>query len=440
MDAYFCPWIFSFRTINLKIFKLMPMSSFLLKSAKIIDSESPFHLQTKDILIEEGTITQIEDKIDYEGRCVDLPNLHVSNGFFDSSVSFGEPGFEERETLANGVKTARHSGFTSFLLNPKLNPITDSHSAVKFLQQQIDTQLIDIIPLGALTKGFDGKHLAELYDMQMGGAVGFYDFKLPVADSNLFKIALQYVKSFDGLIFSYPQDKSIAANAQVNEDEFTTYIGLKGMPNLAEELQIARDLYILDYTGGRLHIPNVSTQGAVKLIEIAKAKGSNVSCSVAIAHLYFSSEKLEGFDSKYKVLPPLRTLKDQEALLQAVKDGIIDMVTCDHEPMDVEHKDLEFENASYGSIGLESSFSVLNKLFGVEKAAELLSKTKRTFKLSTSKIEVGARADLSLFEPHSEYIFNLQHIYSKSKNSMFLGETLKGKVYGSIYNDSIYEN
>jgi dihydroorotase len=440
MDAYFRPWIFYFRIINPEIFKLIPMSSLLLKSAKIIDSESPFHLQTKDILIEKGTITQIEDNIDDKVRCIDLPNLHVSNGFFDSSVSFGEPGFEERETLANGVKTARQSGFTSFLLNPKLNPITDSHSAVKFLQQQINTQLIDIKPLGALTKGFDGKNLAELYDMQMGGAVGFYDFKSPIADSNLFKIALQYVKGFDGLIFSYPQDKLIAAHAQVNEDEFTTYIGLKGVPNLAEELQIARDLYILEYTGGRLHIPNISTQGSIKLIETAKKKGLNVSCSTAIAHLYFNSEKLKDFDSKYKVLPPLRTLKDKDALLQAVKQGIIDMVTCDHEPMDVEHKDLEFENASYGSIGLESSFSALNQLFGVEKAIELLSKTKKTFRLSTSKINTGERADLSLFEPYSEYIFNIQHIHSKSKNSMFLGETLKGKVYGSIYNDSIYEN
>ncbi|MFO7744984.1 MAG: dihydroorotase [Psychroflexus sp.] len=416
------------------------MSSILLKSAKILDTESSYHLQTKDILVENGEITKIEDSIESADKIINRENLHVSNGFFDSSVSFGEPGFEERETLANGVTTARRSGFTSFLLNPNLNPVTDTNSAVKFLQQQIDTQLINIKPLGALTKSFDGKNLAELYDMKMAGAVGFYDFKKPIADANLFKIALQYVKSFDGLLFSFPQDKSIAGKAQVNEDEFTTYIGLKGIPNLAEELQIARDLYILEYTGGKLHIPNVSTKASVQLIKKAKAKGLNLTCSVALPHLFFTSNKLETFDSKYKILPPLRTKEDTKALTKAVKDGIIDMVTCDHEPMDEEHKELEFENASYGSIGLESAFSVMNTLFGIEKASELLSKPKTNFGLKTSKIEVNQRADLSLFDPNSEYIFQKQHLISKSKNSMFIGESLKGKVFGSIYNDSFYEN
>ena len=416
------------------------MSSILLKSAKILDTESSFHSQVKDILIENGVITRIENSIEKADRIIDTENLNVSNGFFDSSVSFGEPGFEERETLANGVTTARRSGFTSFLLNPNLNPVTDTHSAVKFLQQQIDTQLIDIKPLGALTKNFDGKNLAELYDMQMAGAVGFYDFKTPVKDSNLFKIALQYVKSFEGIVFSYPQDNSIAGKAQVNEDEFTTYIGLKGIPGLAEELQIARDLYILEYTRGKLHVPNISTKGSLKLIEQAKDKGLKVTCSVALPHLFFTSKKLDSFDSKYKILPPLRTEKDIEALRKAVKSGLIDMVTCDHEPMNEENKELEFENASYGSIGLESAFSVLNTLFGVEKTSELLSKTKTNFGLKTSKIEVDQRADLSLFNPDSEYKFQKQHIFSKSKNSIFLDETLKGKVLGSIYNDSFYEN
>ncbi len=416
------------------------MPSILLKSAKIIDQESPFHHQTKDILIEKGSITRIEDTISTADQVINRTNLHVSNGFFDSSVCFGEPGFEERETLSNGVTTARRSGFTSFLLNPNLNPITDTSSAVKFLQQQVETQLINIKPLGALTKGFDGKNLAELYDMQMAGAVGFYDFKKPIADANLFKIALQYVKSFDGLLFSFPQDKSIIGHAQVNEDEFTTYIGLKGMPNLGEELQIARDLYILEYTGGRLHIPNLSTKNAVALIKEAKAKGLKVTCSVALPHLFFTSEKLESFDSKYKILPPLRTQVDVEALKEAVKAGIIDMVTCDHEPMDEEHKQLEFENASFGSLGLESAFSVLNTLFDTEKALELLTKSKTHFGITASKIDINQRADLSLFNPNSEYIFQQEHIFSKSKNAIFLSEHLKGKVLGSIYNDSFYEN
>lgn len=416
------------------------MSSILIKSAKILDTESSYHLQTKDLLIDKGIITKIEDSIETADQIIQKKNLHISNGFFDSSVSFGEPGYEERETLENGVKTARRSGFTSFLLTPNLNPVTDTSSAVKFLQQQIDSQLIDIKPLGALTKSLDGEHLAELYDMKNAGAVGFYDFKQPIKNTKLFKIALQYVKSFDGLVFSYPQDDHIAGKAQVNEDEFTTYIGLKGIPSLAEELQIARDLYILEYTGGRLHFPNLSTKNAVELIKNAKEKGLRVTCSVAIPHLYFNSQRLRDFDSRYKILPPLRTEDDRLALIEAVKSGIIDMVTCDHEPMNEEYKALEFENASYGSIGLETAFSALNTLFGVEKASDLLSKPKTHFGLKTSKIEVGERADLSLFDPNSEEKFTVQHIHSKSKNSIFLDENLQGKVYGSVYNTSIYEN
>lgn len=416
------------------------MSTLLVKSAKILDSESPYHLQTKDIKIKDGLIDEIKESISGADQVINFDNLHVSSGFFDSSVCFGEPGFEERETLAHGATVARKSGFTSLLLNANLQPVTENFSAVKFLQQQVDPQLIDIRPLGALTTSFDGTHLAELYDMQMAGAAGFYDFKTPIKDANVLKIALQYAKTFAGVVFSYPQNSDITGTSQVNEDEFTTYIGLKGMPNLAEELQIARDLSILEYTGGQLHIPTISTENSIQLIKKAKDKGLRVSCSVALPHLVFTSAKLDSFDSKYKIQPPLRTQKDVDALKKAVSEGIVDMVTCDHEPINEELKDLEFENASYGSIGLESAFSVTNTLFGAEKASELLSKTKSHFGIETSKIEVGQRADLSLFDPHSNFILEKKQLLSTSKNCIFLGEELKGKVLGSIYNNSFYEN
>lgn len=416
------------------------MSTLLVKSAKILDSESPYHLQTKDIKIKDGLIAEIKESISGADQVINFDNLHVSSGFFDSSVCFGEPGFEERETLAHGATVARQSGFTSLLLNANLQPVTENFSAVKFLQQQVDPQLIDIRPLGALTTSFDGTHLAELYDMQMAGAAGFYDFKTPIKDANVLKIALQYAKTFAGVVFSYPQNSDITGTSQVNEDEFTTYIGLKGMPNLAEELQIARDLSILEYTGGQLHIPTISTENSIQLIKKAKDKGLRVSCSVALPHLVFTSAKLDSFDSKYKIQPPLRTQKDVDALKKAVSEGIVDMVTCDHEPINEELKDLEFENASYGSIGLESAFSVTNTLFGAEKASELLSKTKSHFGIETSKIEVGQRADLSLFDPHSNFKLEKKQLLSTSKNCIFLGEKLKGKVLGSIYNNSFYEN
>jgi len=223
----------------------------------------------------------------------------------------------------------------------------------------------------------------------------------------------------------------------VNEGISSTRVGLKGIPALAEELQIARDLFILEYTGGYLHIPTISTAKSVRLIGEAKRKGLNVSCSVAVYNLLFSDDVLDNFDSKYKVLPPLRTSKDISALKQGLKEGIIDFVTSDHTPIDIEEKRIEFDNATYGTIGLENSFGVLNELFDTETAVSLLSKGRERFGLSPVTIKKGALANLTLFDPESEYIFTKEDCNSTSKNSMFFGEKMKGKVYGIIANNQI---
>lgn len=414
----------------------------LLKSVTIIDSKSDFHNQTVDILIEKGIISNISKRIsnpnDYKE--VRLENLHASQGWFDSSVSFGEPGYEERETIANGLKTAAASGFTAVALNPNSNPVLDSYADISFVLSKAQNHAVSIYPIGALTNGSKGNDLAELYDMTNAGAVAFYDYQQPIENPNLMKIALQYASNFSGLVCSFPQEPKITGSGVVNENYMSTSLGLKGNPNLSEELQISRDLFLLEYTEGKLHIPTISTAKSIELIREAKKKKLNVSCSVAIHNLFFTDEVLDSFDTSYKVNPPLRTQDDIDALIAGIKDGTIDMVTSDHNPIDIEHKKVEFDHATYGTIGLESAFGALNTIFSTKKAVDLLTKGRERFGKESKPIAIGNKADLSLFNPNGTYIFDKSNIKSNSKNAIFLNTTLKGSVYGIVANNKLVLN
>ncbi|SRX73564.1 dihydroorotase [Aequorivita antarctica] len=414
----------------------------LLKSATIVDPTGKYYLKKRDVLIENGIISKIAASIPSSEKIkeVSLKNLHISQGWFDSSVSFGEPGFEERETIENGLKTAAYSGFTSVAVNANSFPVTDSKGHIKFLKSKAEGNAVNLYPIGALTVGSKGTDLAELYDMQNEGAVSFYDYKNPIANANLLKIALQYTQNFDGLVQSFPFEKSVARNGMVNEEVNSTRLGLKGIPALSEELQIIRDLYILEYTGGKLHIPTISTKKSVELIKDAKKKGLNVSCSVAVFNLILTDDVLEGFDTIYKLLPPLRTKDDTKALLKGLKDGTIDGVTSDHNPIDVEHKKTEFEHALFGSIGLEGCFGTVNALLGTEEAVKVLTGLKNTFGIASEKIEEGNKAELTLFNPDENWEFSEKDILSTSKNAALLGIKLKGKPYGIFSNNQLEIN
>jgi len=410
----------------------------LLKSAKIIDvGNKDLHLKKKDIYIKNGKIERIATTIAPKGqvKVVTHKNLHVSKGWFDTGVSFGEPGYEERETIENGLLTAAKSGFTDVILNTDSNPIADSSSDIIFLKNAAENSISSLYPLGALTLKSESKDLAELYDMTNAGAVGFSDYKRPISNPNLLKIALQYAQNFGGLVFSYPLDESIAGKGQVHEGPVSTQLGLKGIPALAEELQIVRDLSILEYTGGKLHIPTISTANSVKLVAAAKKKGLDVSCSTATHNLWFTDDLLESFDSRYKVMPPLREKADSKALINGLKSGTIDFVTTDHRPMNIEHKELEFDNAEFGTTGLQSAFGILNRLFGEVTAATILSKGRERFGISEVSVKEGSEARLTLFDPTTSLTLEKSDIVSSSKNSMFLGEELKGSVLGIISNN-----
>lgn len=407
----------------------------IIRKARIIDQKSPFHNQVVDVKITNGTIEKIGQNLAATDNYkeIELDNLHVSQGWFDTSVSFGEPGYEDRETLSNGLSVAAKSGFTGVALQPNTFPVLDNQSQIQFVKQKAANSATEVFPIGALTKNSDGTDLAELYDMKNAGAVAFGDYNKNSENANLLKIGLQYVQDFDGLVLAYCQDEKIKGNGVANEGIVSTRLGLKGIPNLAEEIMITRNLALLEYTGGKMHIPTISTAKSVELIKEAKDRGLQVTCSVAIHHLTLTDEKLDGFDTRYKVTPPLRTNEDRIALLAGVLDNTIDCITSDHNPIDIEHKKMEFDLAKNGTIGLESAFGALNVILPVEKIIEKLTSGRAIFTTENLSIQEGNAANLTLFSNDTEWTFSKETIKSKSKNSAFLGEKMKGNVYG-VYN------
>ena len=408
----------------------------VIKDAKVYDSASPYHLQTVSLQIQEGKITKIAPELTTpQGFTeVSLPDLCISPGWFDTSVCFGEPGFEERETLMNGLQVAALSGFTSVAVQPNTFPVVDNQSAVQFIINKSKETAVNAYPIGALTKKSEGKDMAELFDMKNAGAIAFGDYNKAITDANVLKIALQYVQDFDGLVITYCLDTQLKGSGVVNEGVVSTYLGLKGIPALAEEIQIARNLFLLEYTGGKLHIPTISTQKSVQLIQEAKARGLQVTCSVSVHHLVLTDEVLHSFDSRYKVTPPLRAEQDRQALIQGVLNGTIDCITADHNPIDIEYKKIEFDHAKNGTIGLESAFGALQTVLPTEVIVEKLTAGKNIFKLEKTSIKEGQLAEITFFTSISEDVFEKKNILSKSKNSAFLGQPIKGKVYG-IYNN-----
>ena len=413
--------------------------SILIKSAKIFDANSKFNGKTLDILIINGKIKEIAKSISDSKakKIINEKNLCVSVGWLDTSVCFGEPGLEERETLSNGAKTAALSGFTDVILNAETDPNLDTKADINYITSKSSEFTTNIHPTGCLTKEAKSEKLADLFEMHKSGAIGFYDFKKPLNNPNLLKISLQYVQGFDGLIFSFPFEKSICPEGQIHEGLISTNYGLEGIPALSEEIMLKRDLKILEYTGGKMHVPCISTMESVELIKEAKKNNVNVTCSVSINNLFFNDEKLKNFDTRFKVLPPIRSEVHRKALLKGLDEGIIDFVTSDHTPIDIDNKKTDFVNSLFGSIGLESFFGALNSLFSTEKSIDILTKNKNIFGITENKIEEGEVANLTLFDPNYKYTFTKEHITSKSKNSCFLDSDLTGKSFGIISNNSI---
>lgn len=414
----------------------------ILQQVTLFAPQSEFHLQTKDIWIKDGIIFQIGDQLSSpEAKVIPPSGYVVSAGWLDGMVSFGEPGYEERETLANGLQVAAKSGFTHVVLQPNTKPVTDNEVQVAWLQQASQQTATKILVQGALTQQSEGNHMAEMYAMHQAGAVCFGDYAKSVDNSLLLKIALEYSKDFDGMVVAYSQDTDLAFKGYVNEGVVSTKLGMKGIPAMAEAVAVARNLTVLEYTGGKMHIPLVSTLESVRLIKEAKAKGLQVTCSVSVHHLCLTDEVLTTFDANYKVKPPLREEATRKGLVQAVLEDVIDIIVTDHCPIDIEHKKLEFDLAKFGTIGLESAFGALCQVLPWEKVVEKLTNGYAIFGLDIPQITEGQPANLTVFDPQLHWEFQEKYILSKSKNSAFIGRPMQGKPIAVMHqNQIVYGN
>ncbi|MBL7888490.1 MAG: dihydroorotase [Bacteroidia bacterium] len=415
----------------------------LIKQARIIDSQSPFNGKVMDVLVEGGVIRSIKSKInnDKNIKTIEQEGLCISTGWVDMQVNFCDPGFEHKEDLGTGVKAAMAGGFTGVAVVSSTNPPIHTKAQVQYIKKNTIDSMVDVYPVGTISHNQEGKELAEMYDMQQAGAVAFSDDKKSIAHSGLLMRALLYSKNFNALVMSHCDDKSLSDGGQMNEGVTSTKLGLKGIPALAEELMIARNIYLAEYCDAPIHIMNVSTQRSVELIKQAKAKKLKVTASVNAYNLVLDDTALMGFDSHYKVNPPLRTKTDTEALRKAVADGIIDCITSDHRPQDIESKDVEFDHASNGMIGLESLFGLLNSNLGKQKIEDMIEALttgpRKVLKLKECSIAEGQEANITLFNPSIEWTFDKKHIQSKSANTPFLGTRFTGKVVGIINKNKI---
>lgn len=416
----------------------------LIKQATIVDSESIYNGKVLDILIEKGKITQLKKSITPEKgvKTIEAENLHVSAGWLDMQVNFCDPGYEHKETMDNGLRTAAKGGFTGVCLMSGTNPPLSNKAQISYVVNKGCDTLVEVYPIGTLSYNQEGKDLSEMYDMQQAGAFAYSDYKNSIKDAGLILRALQYSSNINSFIITHCDDKTISHDGQMNEGVTSTKLGLKGIPALAEEIMLQRNIQILEYTGGKMHIPTISTKGSVELIKKAKAKKLNITCGVAAYNLVLDETELSGFNSNLKVNPPLRTKEDLEALKKGLADGIIDVIVSDHNPQDIESKDLEFDLADNGMIGLESCFGVLNTALNQKVELDKIIKTltinpRSILNLASVSIKEGVEANLTLFNPNKKEVFVESKITSLNKNSGFIGKELKGVVIAVINRDQI---
>ncbi|HVM87999.1 MAG TPA: dihydroorotase [Puia sp.] len=416
----------------------------LIQQAQIVNSLSSHHGTVKDILIENGVIRKIQDKIDEQAdKIIQAPGLYVSAGWMDIFSNFCDPGFEYKETLETGAHAAAAGGFTDVFVIPNTKPVIDTKAQVEYVRQKSKSLPVNIFPIGAVTKSIEGKELAEMYDMQNSGAIAFSDGTSPIQSSGILLKALQYVKAFNGTIIQIPDDKTIGTNGLINEGIISTQLGLPGKPMMAEELIIARDIKLARYTDSKIHFTGITSPKSLEYIKRAKDAGLQVTCSVTPYHLFFSDEDMINYDTHLKVYPPLRTKKEVAVLKAAVSDGTVDCIATHHLPQEYDSKILEFEYAKFGMTGLETCYQVLNTILpdiNQEHLCALLTNARKIFNLPQTLIEEGETCCITLFDPSSENLITEEQFHSKSKNTPFIGKMLKGKVLGIINGEKLSLN
>jgi dihydroorotase len=415
----------------------------IIRQAKIVDPSSPFHLKQADIFIQNGFISEVSDQLDIQcDNEVKIEGLHISSGWVDIFSHFCDPGHEHKETLETGALAAISGGYTDVLLIPNTSPALHNKSAIEYIVQKGKGLPVNIHPIAAISKNTEGKELAEMYDMAASGAVAFSDGVNSIQSAGLLLKALQYIKAINKTVIQLPDDKTLNANGLMHEGVISTQLGLPGKPSIAEELMIARDIELVKYSNSSIHFTGISTKKSIELIAIAKSENLPVTCSVTPYHLFFCDEDLFSYDTNLKVNPPLRTAEDREALRKAVIDGTIDCIASHHIPQDTDSKMVEFEFAKDGMIGLQTAFATIRTVLpelSLERLIELFSiNPGKIFNLPVYDIKPKEKACLTLFAPDEPFTLTSANILSKSKNSPFVDQKLKGKPLGVINKEKLF--
>lgn len=421
----------------------------LLKHGRLIDPASGRD-ETVDVHIADGTIERIAPQINPSPamEVVDLRGKVVAPGFIDMHVHLREPGFEYKETILTGCTAAAAGGFTAVCCMPNTNPPIDDESVIRFIQEKAKTALgglVDVYPVAAVTRGRKGEHLAPMAELAAAGAVAFTDDGDPVHDAEIMRRALEYTGMFDKPVIQHAQDMPMTKGGVMNEGFVATELGLGGMPAIAEDVMVSRDVALAEYTGGQYHVAHMSTAGSVNLVRQAKAKGLRVTCEVTPHHFTFTDEAVRSYDTNTKMNPPLRTLDDVLALKQGLKDGTIDVIASDHAPHSFDEKQVEFQAAPFGIVGLETAIGLsLTELVhaGVLSLHQLVEKfsvnPRRILHLPPIQIKDGEVANLTIIDPDAAWVVDLQKFKSKSRNSPFGGRRLTGRPFGVINKGQVF--
>lgn len=418
----------------------------LIRSARVVDAASPFDGRVCDILVDNGLIRQIgpDLPVGETTRVVGADNLHVSPGWVDLRVLAQDPGFEHKEDLTSVCRAAAAGGFTHIAVLPNTQPVVDTKDTLGYIRRLSEGQPVSVHVIAAVTKKAAGVDFSDMLDLHHAGAVAFSDGHHPLQHPDLLLKTLQYLQPIDGLLMNRPEEERLTRFGQMHEGVQSTLLGLKGMPSFAEELMVERDLRLLEYvldgsgnigTGSVLHFSTLSTARSVELIRQAKGQGMPVSCDVAAHQLVFDDSALAEFDTNMKVNPPFRSAEDVAALWAGLADDTIDAIVSDHTPQDSESKNLEFDQAEFGVTGLETLFSAVithnqNLSLG-QIVAKLTARPRQVLRLPAVSVAEGQVASLTLFDPAGTWTY--ERTLSKSKNSPFLGQTLTGRVVGTVH-------
>ncbi len=417
---------------------------YLIKNAKVICKGSSYNGKILDILISNGIISEISKSIsDDKATIIKSKKLHVSIGWMDIGTHLGEPGNEHRETMQSLCQAALAGGYTDIAPFPNANPTIQTKSQIENLRMQGAANGIDIHPIGPLSEDTKGENIAEYMDMISAGAVAFSDGLESVQKNGLLMRALQYTKSGDAIVIHHPSDHSIAQSNQVNEGVVSINMGIKGSPDIAEDMIVDRDILLQQYADAKLCIHGISTKGAVQRIKKAKTKSDKIYCAVSYLNLICSEEQMLDYDTNYKVNPVLRTTSDQNALLSALKTGTIDYICSNHVPLEPEAKDVEFPYATSGATGLETLYAAINTKLGSRLSTPILIESvttspRKMLNISIPEIKPEVIAKLTCWDPTIEWIYSRTSKKSKSANNPLLDKKLTGKVIATFNGKESY--